>query len=972
MSYDSFDELKAAFEIAQTKLQQGNLFAAYDDLSQIFKYRLLNCELIDADLKVIQSLADLAGILGEFQVADDLLCGAVDLYQQANSESSADYANLRRIQLSLDRGSLYQAQKLFQGMAPCIGNINDIQFSSSGLLQWENGCIWRDADSNKRTVLFAELYLAMGRLLSALGQYGEALEALKRGLFHAQVETAPDLAKQTILPLKLAIASAYLEKGDFEQADNYLSLLKEPCDRSQHLEYQIRWLELSGKLHLLWGNLGAGLKQFQQVQEKCQQMRSQRAILRSNLNLAHIFILLNQTSTAQQYLADTQSNALKIGDRALAARAELLLQLANARSRSLVTASPVAMSVVEMQKPKHYKQTVEELQESPNLSIQSPNYLAWFEDRALAFQWYLSNLKFKNTKDLLQHIKRVFKSTDSQLIQIQIQILSGISSYYEGTENNNFTKIQQAHEILAEICPQLEEMSLKPELWQVQRILIWCRTRLNYPLPEIEALTTSTNQLLEQMTSSLTPEDQVFYLLNKWTADEEYIAAQINQLQRLQLKLSTTNFFLRPWLHLELMRKLNALVEHIDRYKDALAKRTIKGDRTQVQFLPPSSLLLRILTHPKNRVTLSFLILPDRVLVIKTSRFLFDFEVIPTTRLAVRNVVQRWYQNIKRINDSRDLNLAGNNNYKQNIKSANEVGQKITDNLADILQLPKILDGIPKHIQALTIVPDDILHGFPFASVIYKGKYLIEHYALAIAYESKTKPIKPKRLIPVKKQALVIGISNYHHKLPSLPGVTTELQHINKWLDSHQINYLQLENSHAHKAAIIETISQATLLHIACHGTFDVNKPDSSGLVLISDSGEQEIFSLRELSQIDLSKLRHATLSCCWSADHFILPRRWIISLPETLWRAGTQSILGCLWEINDQVAVSFMARFYNYLDNFPRDEALRRTQLDCLEHRLPNCKAETANPQFWAGFNLYGDYRPITLARTGQGELVD
>ncbi|PAX59657.1 CHAT domain-containing protein [Brunnivagina elsteri] len=956
MSYDNFDELEAAFTITQTKWQQGNLFAAYDDLCEIFTYRLLNSQLIDADLKVIQSLADLAGILGEFQVADDLLCGAVGLYQKANSEPSADYANLRRIHLFLDRGSLYQAQKLLQEMAPRIGDIDDIQFSDSGLLQWENRCIWRNADSNDRAVLFPELYLVMGRLLSALGQYGEALKGLQRGLFHAQGEKAPDLAKQTLLPLKIAIASAYLEKGDFEQADNYLSLLKEPCDRSQHLEYQIRWLELSGKLHLLWGNLGAGLKQFQQVQEKCTIMRSPRAVLRSNLNLAHILILLNQTSTARQYLEDTQNNALKIGDKTLAARSELLLQLASARSRSLVTASPTSMSVVDMRKPKYHKQTVEEIWESPDLSTQSSNYLSWFEDRALAFQWHLSNLKFKDASNLLQHIKKVFKSTDSQFIQVQIQILSGMLSYYQGTECNDSKKINQAHQILEEICPQLEEISLKPELWQVQRILIWCRTRLNYPLPEIEALTTSTNQLLEQMTSSLTPEDQVFYLLNKWTADEEYIAIQINQLQRLQEKISKTNFVLRSWLRLKLMQKLNALVEHIDHYKDALAKRTIKNESIQVQFLPPSSLLSRILTHPKNRLSLSFLILPDRVLVVKTSRFLFDFAVISTTRLEIRNVVQRWYQNIQRINGGRDMNILGDNDDEQ------QTGQEITDNLADILQLPKIFDCIPKHIRGLTIVPDDILHGFPFASIIYKGKYLIEHYALAIAYESKSKPVKPKQPIPLKKQALVIGISKGNKKFRPLPGVIRELPHINQWLDSHQINYLQLVNNDAQKAAIIETISKASLLHIACHGTFEPNQPDSSGLVLISDSGEQEILSLRELSEIDLTKLRHATLSSCWSADHFILPRRWIISLPETLSRAGTQSILGSLWEVDDQVAVSFMARFYDYLDKFPRDEALRYTQLDCLNGRLPNCSTETDNPILWAGFNLYGDYHPLRI----------
>lgn len=176
-------------------------------------------------------------------------------------------------------------------------------------------------------------------------------------------------------------------------------------------------------------------------------------------------------------------------------------------------------------------------------------------------------------------------------------------------------------------------------------------------------------------------------------------------------------------------------------------------------------------------------------------------------------------------------------------------------------------------------------------------------------------------------------------------------------MNSRKINYLTLQNSYAYKDAIIESIAKVSLLHIACHGAFNASQPDQSGLVLIDEDGKQDILTLRELSQINLTKLRHVTLSSCWSADHFILPGRWIISLPETLWRSGTHSILGCLWEIDDKVAVSFMTSFYNYLDKFPRDEALRRTQLDCLFGRLPNCNIDTANPLFWAGFNLYGNY---------------
>lgn len=976
MVFDSFDKLNTAFELAQRKWLRGDIFGAYNSLLEIFTYRLLYARLIDADLKVIQLLADLAGLLGEFQAADDLLYSAISLYDTARSIYWADYTRLKRVQLSLDSGKLSLARDLLQEMAPRIGDIENIQFSSLGLLQWEEGCFWHEADTKDRTILFAELYLAMGRLLSALGQYGEALAALHQGLLHTEGKEVLSLAQQTILPLKLAIASAYLEQGNFNDADIYISNLQSQLvEERQHLQYVTRCLELSGRLNLLRGNLGDGLKQFQQVQQTCRQFGSSRAVLQSTLNLAHILILLNQTSTALNYLADTQIDALAIKDSALASRAELLLNLAHARGRSLVIGS--SMALTKMLDKKQHNQIAAEKQVKLDLSTQSSNYLSWFEDRALAFQWQLSDCNLGTAGALLRQIKQVFSYTDSYLIKLQIRVIEGMFAYYQGVESNNITNIQQAKKILEEVCPQLQEMGLTPELWQAQRILSWCGTKLNYPADELEDLTVSTNHLLEQMTSSLTTEDQVFYLLNKWTLDEDYIATKINQLQRMQLKLSKSPFWLRPWRQLQLMRRLNALLEHIDRYKDALAKRTIQGEKTKVKLLPPASFWLRLLTHPKDRVTLSFLILPDRVLVVRTGRFLFDFRVNFTTRLEVRNQVQHWYKLINSIHDGRDIddkpinsidsnrdinyhrdmNVNWQGEYEEEMAEVANVGQEVAKTLAEMLAIPKLLEGLPKDIRALTIVPDDILHGFPFAAIRYKEKYLIEHYAISIAYESKGRRSPPNSII-AKQKALVVGVSNGNKQFSFLKGIKPELKQVEDWLDRNHIHRFSFVNSS--KTTVVENLSQATLLHIACHGTFELNQPDQSGLVFISDSKEQEILSLRELSEMNLTNLRHATLSSCWSADHFILPGRWIISLPETLWRSGTQSILGCLWKVDDKIAVSFMARFYNYLDKFPRDEALHRTQLDCLNNCLPNCNVNTDSLFLWAGFNLYGDYTAL------------
>jgi hypothetical protein len=955
---DTITELKAAFQSTQTKLFQGNLVAAYDDLLEIFTYRLLSGKLIesdlDADLKVIQSMADLAALFGQFKAADDLLFSAVILYKKANNEPAADYAHLRRIQLTLDNSNLKLAKKLLKEMAPRIGDIiENMQFSSAGFTQWETGCIWRNASSQDKTLLFTELYFVMGRLLSFLGQYGDALMALQRGLFYTKRENVPDLAKQTVLPLKLIITSTYLEKGDFDQVDTCLEELQNQLDKPQHPEYLIRWFELSGKLNLLRGNLGKGLKQFQQVQELCHEFKSHRAVLRSTLNLANILILINQTTSAESYLLNAKIEQQE--DPNLVKRAELLLTIARIRSRSLEL--DTVPTVIEMRKFKHENQYLLDSVIKPDFLRQLANYLAWFEDCTLAFQCLLSNFSITEAGDLLLRIKNVFKFTDSELIKTKIGALEGTYYYYLGLEKNQQRYLMLANQILSEVCSQMEEMNLNSELWQVQRILGWCRTRLYYPATELELLTTSTNNLLEQMTNTLAPEDQVFYLLNKWTADEEYIAAKINQLELMQSNLKSSFFWMRPWHWFKMIQELNTLVEHIDKYKNVLTKRIVKGEEAKLPFLRPTSLWLRLFTHPKDRVTLSFLILPDRVLIVRTGRFLFDFRVVPnTTRLAVRNQVKRWYGRIQGFDGSRDSYANRDLNfddgaYKAEMTSVAQVGQDVAEKLAEMLQIPQLLENLPKHIRGLTIVPDDILHGFPFAAIFYQGKYLIERYSIAIAYESKAK----KSTSTIRPQtALVVGVSNGNHQFRRLLGVQTELAVVKNWLTSHRIHPNSLLNSS--KTEVIKCLSQANLLHIACHGTFELNRPDQSGFVFISDNGQQEILSLRELSTIDLSNLHHATLSSCWSADHFILPGRWIVSLPETLWRSGVRSILGCLWQVNDKFAVDFVKYFYHNLDKYPPDEALRQTQLFFLR------KTEYSNPFFWAGFNIYGDYTTLKL----------
>lgn len=962
MAFDSFNEIKIAFDIAQSERQKGHFLESYNQFSALLINRLPVKQLVDADLTIMQSFADLAGLLGEYEAADDLLRVVIEEYTAAKVHHYADYARLRRTQILLDSGQLKQASNLLLEMAPRIGNIQTIQFSTSGLLVWESDCLWFYSESKERSILFSELYLAMGRLLVALGQYSDALIIFERGLLHASGEDAPSLAKQTILPLKLVIIAAQIESGDFLAAHKNLSTINNYLNEHPSTEYMIQCRELAGKLHLLQGNFGKALEEFQQIQITCQNLGIQQAELRSTLNFAHVLILLNQTSTAEKYLIDIHDDILANGNISLSGRMNLLLHLSRARNHS--SAMDASISVTEMIHPKLEGLPIDERQlKIIERSPQSPNYLTWFENRALELRLHLNNLHLQAATELFHQVQTVFQFTDSALIKVQIQVMEGTLAYYQ-------QKFQQARTILEKARTILEEMSLKPELWQVQRILGWCLIRLNYPISIQENLAESTNTLLTELTESLSPEDQAIYLLNKWTTDEEHLALEINQLQKFQIKLDKGRAWSYLWLRFRLIQKLSTLVQHIDRYKDVLSKRTLKKQRITVHFHPTFFLWYRLLTYSKNRVTLSFLILPDRILVVRLGHFLLDFRVIPITRLALRNQVQSWYKSIHGLSGGRDISKMSEAEYESATVFAKDACRNITLSLSNLLQIPILLTDFPKRIKALTIIPDDILHGFPFAVLPYQKGYLIEKYSLSIGYETFSQRSR-NSTIDCNSKALVVGVSHGNSQISPLPNVTRELQQIDNWLQSCQINSLTLEDSSANKVAVLHSLPQMNLLHISCHGKFEPNRPDQSGLVLIPDPhSKAEILSLQELSEIDCNKLLHVTLASCWAADHFILPGRWVISLPETLWRSGAKSILGCLWEVHDQFTVSFMSRFYEYLKTCPRDEALRNTQLECLYGNINHSDIDATNPIFWAGFALYGDYRPLMTHRNSLRKL--
>jgi hypothetical protein len=86
--------IEAAVEAAELKRSKGDICGAYADYQAILAQRI-GAEYIAADLSVIQSLADLAVLCGNFQAADDLLVGLMaDSPGDRSGETAAGKATL--------------------------------------------------------------------------------------------------------------------------------------------------------------------------------------------------------------------------------------------------------------------------------------------------------------------------------------------------------------------------------------------------------------------------------------------------------------------------------------------------------------------------------------------------------------------------------------------------------------------------------------------------------------------------------------------------------------------------------------------------------------------------------------------------------------------------------------------------------------------------------------------------------------
>jgi len=253
--------------------------------------------------------------------------------------------------------------------------------------------------------------------------------------------------------------------------------------------------------------------------------------------------------------------------------------------------------------------------------------------------------------------------------------------------------------------------------------------------------------------------------------------------------------------------------------------------------------------------------------------------------------------------------------------------------------------GLPKQKlpEQLTIVPYGVLHYLPFAALMPSdNEYLIQRYTLSILPSAALRGAFISE--PVSSRILAIGNPSRDGKA-DLIGAEQEVVMVTRM--ARMASDLLLREQ-ATKTAFLKAAPGHGIIHMACHGEYRPEAPLQSSLLLGpgTKTGNLTVTDLFSVGPRWGAQL--VVLSACESILGKVNPGQDIIGLQRGFLYAGTDSIIGTLWRIDDQLTPILMARLYAYLNQgVSGATALRRAQESFIR--------DNRHPKDWAAFTFTG-----------------
>ncbi|MCX7994057.1 MAG: CHAT domain-containing protein [Fimbriimonadales bacterium] len=257
-------------------------------------------------------------------------------------------------------------------------------------------------------------------------------------------------------------------------------------------------------------------------------------------------------------------------------------------------------------------------------------------------------------------------------------------------------------------------------------------------------------------------------------------------------------------------------------------------------------------------------------------------------------------------------------------------------------------------VKRVIICPDGDLHAVPWAVLRDPaGRYFLERVAIvncpsASAWAAAERMARGKG---TPQGVLTVAVSEFRGaegdtraQLSPLPGAEREAQAVQRiW--GHKARTLR--NLQATRAAVLQGIPRANVLHFATHALPNLRMPMLSALALWDGDSLQWLYA-HEILQNRLNA-RLAVLSACrtgigaHTADG-------ALGLHWAFLAAGCPSVLATLWRLPDDAAPVWAETFYaRYKADDSATDALRRA---CL---LLRQNPRFAHPRYWGAWQAFG-----------------
>ncbi|MEQ8540370.1 MAG: CHAT domain-containing tetratricopeptide repeat protein [Coleofasciculus sp. D1-CHI-01] len=275
-----------------------------------------------------------------------------------------------------------------------------------------------------------------------------------------------------------------------------------------------------------------------------------------------------------------------------------------------------------------------------------------------------------------------------------------------------------------------------------------------------------------------------------------------------------------------------------------------------------------------------------------------------------------------------------------------------------IAPIANLLPTDPK--ERVIFIPQASLFLVPFPALQdEQGNYLVEKHTILTAPAIQVLDLTRKQKHNIQNSTgdvLIVGnptmpkiqFGELVTNLTPLPGAEREANQIADFFNTEA-----LIGSQATKAAVMEKMQQARIIHLATHGLlYDFKGFGVPGAIALAPSGKPDdvvdgLLTAGEIFDMKLSA-DLVVLSAC-DTGRGDIKGDGVIGLSRSLISAGVPSILVSLWAVNDDSTAFLMTEFYRNLQQNPdKAVALRQAMLTTMK--------QYPNPKQWAAFTLIGE----------------